>query len=182
LLGAERVIAIDAVNSRLEMAARQGAETINYLGVDLIEALKEMTGGRGPDVCIDAVGLEAHGLTVDALVDRAKYLVRMTTDHAHALRQAIQACRKGGTVSVPGVYAGFIDHFPFGAAFGKGLQLRMGQTHVQSYLRPLMERIQRGEIDPTFIISHRLPLEEAAKGYDIFKNNREEVTKVVLKP
>ncbi len=182
VLGAERVIAIDSVDYRLEMARKQGAETLDFMTTDTIEALKEMTAGRGPDVCIDAVGLEAHGISVDAFMDRAKYLLRLTTDHAHALRQAIQACRKGGTVSVPGVYGGFIDKFPFGAAFGKGLQLRMGQTHVHSYMRPLLERIQRGEIDPTFIITHRLPLDMAPTGYEIFKYNRENVVKVVLKP
>lgn len=181
-LGAERVIAIDNVDHRLEKAKGQGAEILNFDGTDTIEALKGMTAGRGPDVCIDAVGLEAHGVSVDALMDRAKYLLRLTTDHAHALRQAIQACRKGGTVSVPGVYAGFIDKFPFGAAFGKGLQLRMGQTHVHAYMRPLLERIQQGQMDPSFIITHRLPLEMAPTGYDIFKNNREDVVKVVLKP
>ena len=182
VLGAERVIAIDSIDYRLEMARKQGAETLNYMGTDTIEALKEMTAGRGPDVCIDAVGLEAHGVSVDAFMDRAKYLMRLTTDHAHALRQAIQACRKGGTVSVPGVYGGFIDKFPFGAAFAKGLQLRMGQTHVHAYMRPLLDRIVRGEMDPTFIITHRLPLELAPTGYEIFKYNRENVVKVVLKP
>lgn len=183
LLGAERVIAIDNIPNRLEMAQKySGAETLDFMGVDVIEALKQMTAGRGPDVCIDAVGLEAHGLTVDALMDRAKYLVRLTTDHAHALRQAIQACRKGGTVSIPGVYAGFIDKFPFGAAFAKGLQLRMGQTHVPNYTQPLLERIQRGDLDPSFIITHRLRLEEAPYGYEVFKNNRDECIKVVLNP
>jgi threonine dehydrogenase-like Zn-dependent dehydrogenase len=182
LLGAERVIAIDAVPFRLEMAARQGAEPLNYMGTDVIEALKEMTGGRGPDVCIDAVGLEAHGLTLDSAIDRAKYMVRLVTDHAHALRQCIQACRKGGTVSVPGVYGGFIDHFPFGAAFAKGLQLRMGQTHVHSYTRPLLERIQNEEFDPSFIITHRLPLEQAPVGYEVFRHNRDDCMKVVMTP
>lgn len=182
LMGAERVIAIDGVPFRLEMAARQGAETLNYMGTDVIEALKTMTAGRGPDVCIDAVGLEAHGLTVDSFIDRAKFAVRLVTDNAHALRQTIQACRKGGTVSIPGVYAGFIDHFNFGAAFAKGLQLRMGQTHVHSYMPILLERIQRGEIDPSFIITHRIPLELAPVGYDVFRNNRDECLKVVMKP
>lgn len=182
LLGAERIIAIDHVPMRLEMARKQGAEVLDFMEVDVIEALKEMTAGRGPDVCIDAVGLEAHGLTVDALLDRVEYMLRMTTDHAHALRQAIQACRKGGTVSIPGVYAGFIDKFPFGAAFGKGLQLRMGQTHVHAYMKPLLNQIQSGQLDPTFIITHPMPLKDAPRGYDIFKNQRNEVMKVVLKP
>src|SRR5690606_31372764 len=125
---------------------------------------------------------EAHGLTVDSVIDRVKYALRLTTDHAHALRQAIQACRKGGTVSIPGVYAGFIDHMNFGAAFGKGLQLRMGQTHVHAYMPLLLERIQRGEIDPRFIITHHMPLDDAPLGYEIFRNNRDECVKVVLKP
>lgn len=183
LLGAERVIAIDAISARLQLArSASGAEILNSMGVDVVEALKQMTAGRGPDVCIDAVGLEAHGFTVDALIDRTNYLSRMVTDHAHTLRQSIEACRVGGLVSVPGVYAGFIDHFPFGAAFAKGLQFRMGQTHVHTYLQPLLERIQRGELDPSFIISHRLPLEEAAHGYDIFRNAHDACSKVVLIP
>lgn len=183
LRGAERVIAIDTIPKRLEMAREKGhAETLDYRNADVIEALKEMTAGRGPDVCIDAVGLEAHGLTVDSALDRAEYLVRLTTDHAHVLRQAIQACRKGGTLSVPGVYAGFINHFPFGAVFGKGLQIRTGQTHVQRYLQPLLEHIQRGEIDPTFIITHQLTLDDAPHAYDIFKHRAEDCVKVVMKP
>jgi threonine dehydrogenase-like Zn-dependent dehydrogenase len=182
LLGAAQVIAIDDVPMRLEMAARQGAETLNFKGVDTVEALKYLTAGRGPDVCIDAVGLEAHGIAFDSVVDQVQYYTRMTTDRAHALRQAIQACRKGGTVSVPGVYAGIVNMFPFGAAFGKALQLRMGQTHVQAYTPMLLERIQRGDIDPTFLITHHLPLAEAPRGYKIFKENRDEVMKIVLKP
>lgn len=182
MLGAERVIAIDNIPMRLEMARGRGAEPLNFEGTDTVEALKQMTGGRGPDVCIEAVGLEAHGFTVDALLDRAQYILKLTTDNAHALRQAIQACRKGGTVSVPGVYAGAINLFPFGAAFAKGLQMRMGQTHVHAYMQPLLERIQRGELDPTFVITHHMPLEEAPHGYEIFKNKRNEVGKIILKP
>ncbi|HZW04137.1 MAG TPA: zinc-dependent alcohol dehydrogenase, partial [Anaerolineaceae bacterium] len=158
LLGAERVIAIDRIPARLEMAAQGQAEVLNYEDTDVLEALKDMTGGRGPDVCIDAVGLEAHGYSLDAKLDHAKFLVRLTLDRAHALRQAIQACRKGGVVSIPGVYAGFVDKMPFGVAFGKGLVLRMGQTHVHRYIPELLERIQRGEIDPSFVITHRFPL------------------------
>jgi threonine dehydrogenase-like Zn-dependent dehydrogenase len=182
MLGADRVIAIDNIPMRLEMARGCGAEPLNFEGTDTVEALKQMTGGRGPDVCIEAVGLEAHGFTVDALLDRAQYFLKLTTDNAHALRQAIQACRKGGTVSVPGVYAGAINLFPFGAAFAKGLQMRMGQTHVHAYMQPLLERIQRGELDPTFVITHHMPLEEAPHGYEIFKNKRNEVVKIILKP
>lgn len=183
LLGAERVIAIDRIPARLAMAADKGrAEVLNYDETGVIEALKEMTGGRGPDVCIDAVGLEAHGHSMDAVLDHAKFTLRLTLDRAHALRQAIQACRKGGVVSVPGVYAGFVDKMPFGVAFGKGLELRMGQTHVHRYIPPLLERIQNGEIDPSFVITHRLPLEEAPHGYDIFRNRTDDCIKVVLKP
>src|SRR5207248_7402531 len=142
----------------------------------------EMTGGMGPDACIDCVGLEAHGTTMDALYDRAKTALYLATDRTHALRQAIRACRKGGTVSVPGVYGGFLDKFPFGAAFAKGLTFRMGQTHVHRYLRPLLERIERGEIDPSFVITHRLSLDDAPHGYDIFKHKQDGCIKVVLKP
>jgi threonine dehydrogenase-like Zn-dependent dehydrogenase len=183
LLGAERVIAIDRVPERLQLAREQGqAETPNYEKDDVLEALKEMTGGRGPDACIDAVGLEAHGTGLDAMYDRVKHSVRLQTDRPTALRQAIQACRKGGTVSIPGVYGGFVDKFPLGAAFGKGLTLRMGQTHVQRYLKPLLERIEQGEIDPSFIITHQLPLTEASHGYRIFKEKQDSCVKVVLRP
>lgn len=183
LLGAERVIAIDRIPERLRMAEKQGkAETINYEGIDVVQALKDMTGGRGPDSCIDAVGMEAHGESIGAIVDMTKQKTRLSTDRPHALRQVIQACRKGGTVSVPGVYGGFLDKFPFGAAFAKGLTFRMGQTHVHRYLRPLLERIQRGDIDPSFVITHRLTLDEGPTGYDIFKHKEDNCIKVVLKP
>ena len=182
LLGAERVIAIDRFPERLRMAERQGAQVLNYQGLDVVEALKELTGGRGPDACIDAVGMEAHGETIGAVVDKVKQTARLTTDRPTVLRQAIQACRKGGTVSIPGVYGSFLDHVPFGAAFAKGLVFKMGQTHVHRYLRPLLERIGRGEIDPTFVITHRLPLEEAPHAYRIFRDKQDECIKVVLKP
>ena len=182
LLGAERVIAIDKVTERLRLAEAGGAETLNYQKADVVEALKEMTGGRGPDVCIDAVGLEAQGHTVDAIYDEVKRSMRLTTGRAHVLRQAIQACRKGGTVSIPGVYGGYLDKVPIGVAFGKGLKLRMGQTNVQRYMRPLLGRIERGEIDPSFVITHRMSLEDAAYGYQIFKNREDDCIKVVLKP
>jgi threonine dehydrogenase-like Zn-dependent dehydrogenase len=184
MLGAERVIAIDRLPERLNMAETYGkAETINYEDTsDLIEELKQRTGGLGPDACIDAVGLEAHGTSIDAWYDWAKQTVRLETDRPIALRQAIQACRKGGTVSIPGVYGGFIDKVPFGAAFAKALTLKMGQTHVHKYLRPLLERIQQGDIDPSFIITHIMKLEDAPHGYDIFTNKEDDCIKIVLKP
>jgi threonine dehydrogenase-like Zn-dependent dehydrogenase len=184
LLGAERVIGIDWVPERLRMAAEEGkAEVINFLDVDVFEKLKEMTGGIGPDSCIDAVGMEAHGHgSVGAWIDKAKAALLLATDRPTALRQAINACRKGGTVSVPGVYGGFLDKIPFGAAFAKGLTFKMGQTHVQKYLRPLLEIIERGEIDPSFVITHRLRLEEAPQGYDIFKHKQDECIKIVMQP
>jgi threonine dehydrogenase-like Zn-dependent dehydrogenase len=183
MLGAERVIAIDRFPERLAMARdKGGAEIINYEEADVIDTLKEMTGGRGPDACIDAVGMEAHGTRIDAIEDKAKQLVRLATDRPNVLREAIQACRKGGTVSVPGVYGGFLDKFPFGAAFGKGLTFKMGQTHVQRYLRPLLDRVEQGEIDPSFVITHRMPLDDAPHGYKIFKEKDDRCIKVVLTP
>ena len=182
LLGAERVIALDSVPERLEMARQGKAETLNFEDVDVVEKLKFLTGGRGPDACIDAVGMEAHGTSVGAVYDRAKQAVRLETDRPHALRQAIQACRPGGTVSVPGVYGGTIDRFPIGAAFAKGLTLRMGQTHVPKYMRPLLERIERGEIDPSFLITHRAPLQEAPAAYRTFEKHANQCVKVVLNP
>ena len=183
VLGAERVIAIDRIPERLQLAEDFRAETIDYSQTeDLIELLKQMTGGRGPDVCIDAVGMEAHGTSIDAVLDRAKQKVKLQFDRANALRQAIQACRKGGTVSIPGVYTGFVDKFPIGPIFEKGLTLRAGQTHVQRYMQPLLERIEKGELDGTAIISHRLPLDEAPGGYRIFAEKEDSCTKIVLKP
>ncbi|MEP7341786.1 MAG: zinc-dependent alcohol dehydrogenase [Acidobacteriota bacterium] len=183
MLGAERVIAIDQVPERLDLARSFGkAETIDFSKSDVFEMLKEMTGGVGPDSCIDAVGLEAHGTSADAIYDRAKTALYMATDRLHALRQAINACRKGGTVSVPGVYGGYLDKMPFGAAFAKGLTLKMGQTHVHRYLAFLLDRIQKGEVDPSRIITHRLGLEDAVHGYDIFGRKDDKCIKVVLKP
>ncbi|HKS24331.1 MAG TPA: zinc-dependent alcohol dehydrogenase [Thermoanaerobaculia bacterium] len=183
MLGAGRVIAIDRFTARLRLAADAcKAETINYEEVDSVyDTLKEMTGGRGPDRCIDAVGMEAHGRTIDAWYDKLKQAVRLEMDRAHALRQALHACRKGGTVSIPGVYGGFIDKVPFGSAFAKGLSLRMGQTHVQNYTRPLLERIERGEIDPAFLITHRVALDEAPEMYRIFRKKADDCIKVVMK-
>ncbi|HHP7231169.1 MAG TPA: zinc-dependent alcohol dehydrogenase [Xenococcaceae cyanobacterium] len=182
MLGAARVIAIDRFPERLQMAQAGKAEVINYEVVDAGEALKEMTGGRGPDRCIDAVGMEAHGTDVMAAYDQVKKAVKLETGSPTALRQAIVACRKGGTVSIPGVYGGFVDKVPLGAIVNKGLTLRSGQTHVQRYLQPLLKRIQQGEIDPAFVISHHLSIEDAPKGYQIFRNKEDNCTKVVLKP
>lgn len=183
LLGAARVIAIDSVPERLKLARDEGrAETLDFNDEDIFEKLKEMTGGRGPDACIDAVGMEAHGTSPDAIYDRVKAAMFLATDRPHALRQAINACRKGGTVSIPGVYGGFLDKIPFGAAFNKGLTLKMGQTHMHKYMRPLLERVQRGEIDPSFIITHRMRLTDAPAGYETFKHRVDNCIKVVLKP
>jgi threonine dehydrogenase-like Zn-dependent dehydrogenase len=183
LLGAERVIAIDRFPYRLDWAReRAGAETINYAEVDIYEALEEMTGGRGPDSCIDAVGMEGHSPGVMGAYDRVKTAMMMETDRPVALRQAILACRSGGTVSVAGVYSGFIDKFPMGAVVNRSLTIKSGQTHVHRYMRPLMERIERGEIDPRFVISHRVRLEDAPEMYQVFNNKEEECMKVVLKP
>lgn len=183
LLGADRVIAIDRIPERLQMAKEQGkAEIINYEEVDAGEALNEMTGGRGPDACLDAVGMEAHGTGLDAFYDKVKQTVRLETDRPTALRQIIVACRKGGKVSLAGVYGGFVDKIPLGAAFNKGLSFKMGQTHVHRYLKPLLEHIQNGKIDPSFVITHKMKLEDAPKGYEIFKNKKDNCIKVVLKP
>lgn len=183
LLGAEKVIAIDHVAARLQMAKEKGgAETINFDEQEVYETLKEMTGGRGPDSCIDAVGLEAHGVSPDAIYDRIKAALYLGTDRPHALRQAIYSCRKGGTVSIPGVYGGLLDKVPFGAAFGKGLTLKMGQTHVHRYLPKLLSYIESGAVDPTYIISHRISLDEAPNAYANFNTDKDAYTKVVLKP
>ncbi|HEV8615090.1 MAG TPA: zinc-dependent alcohol dehydrogenase [Methylomirabilota bacterium] len=183
LQGAERVLAIDRFAERLVLAERHcKAEVINYEDVDVFEEVRERTGGRGPDACIDAVGSEAHGASLDALYDRAKQAVRLETDRPHVLRQAINTCRKGGTVSIPGVYGGFIDKVPFGAAFGKGLTLTMGQTHVHRYMRPLLARVMQGAIDPTFIISHRLRLDDAPGAYRMWRDKQDGCTKIVLRP
>jgi threonine dehydrogenase-like Zn-dependent dehydrogenase len=184
LLGAERVIAIDRFGYRLEMArSRAGAdEVINYEQVDgLLETLRELTGGRGPDKCIDAVGLEAHGPGLQYAYDRTKQAMMLETDRPIALREAIMACRNGGTVSVIGVYGGFVDKFPMGSVMNRSLTIRSGQCHVQRYMKPLLERIQRGEIDPTMVITHTMPLAEAARGFDMFLHKRDNCEKVVLK-
>jgi threonine dehydrogenase-like Zn-dependent dehydrogenase len=182
LLGAERVIAIDHRKKRLALAEAAGAEVLNFEEVKINEALTEMTAGRGPDACVDCVGMEAHGWSVDNVLDMIKVKTHVSFDRAHVLREAIIACRKGGTVSSPGVYGGMVDKFPMGAVVGKALTIKSGQTHMQKYMRPLLEHIEQGRIDPTFIISTRLPLEKAAEGYAMFKNDQDDITKVVLTP
>jgi threonine dehydrogenase-like Zn-dependent dehydrogenase len=181
LLGAERVIAIDRFDYRLALARdKVGAETIDYEQQDVSETLKEMTGGRGPDACIDAVGMEAHSPRMDYAYDRVKQAVRLETDRPNALREAITNCRNGGVVSVIGVYGGFVDKFPMGSVMNRSLTIRAGQCHVHRYMQPLLERIQKGEIDPSFVITHRLSLEEAPMGYELFKNKLDGCEKVVL--
>jgi threonine dehydrogenase-like Zn-dependent dehydrogenase len=183
LLGASRVIAIDRFTERLELAREADAEVIDYERVDdVVEALKEKTGGQGPDSCIDAVGLEAHGTGIGYLYDRSKQMLRLQMDRPTALRQMIQACRKNGTVSLAGVYIGLIDKMPLGMAFGKGLTFKMGQTHAHRYMRPLLEKIAKGEIDPPAIITHRMRLEEAPEAYRMFANKEDNCIKVVLRP
>lgn len=183
LLGAERVIAIDRVPERLRMAhEKAGAQVINYEETDTYDALMEMTGGRGPDSCIDAVGMEAHGAAPEYIYDRAKQAMMLESDRPIALREAFLACRKGGTVSIAGVYGGLSDKLPMGAVMNKALTIKTGQTHVQKYMKPLLERIQKGEIDPTFVITHTMSLEEAPKGYELFNEKEDECVKIVLKP
>jgi threonine dehydrogenase-like Zn-dependent dehydrogenase len=186
MLGAHRVIAIDRFPERLRKAAQMDrVETINYEEIgnslDIVDLLRDITGGRGPDACIDAVGLEAHGIGLEWWYDKAKQSVRSQTGRPIALRQAIMACRKGGTVSIPGVYGGLLDKIPMGSAMNKALTFRMGQTHVHRYLKPLLDRIQNGDIDPSFIITHHFPLTEAASAYDIFAHKQDDCVKVVLK-
>ena len=183
LLGAERVIAIDHYPERLRMARElSGAETLHFDAVDVPDALREMTGGRGPDACIDAVGMEAHGSGISYIYDRLKQTMKLESDRPTALREALIACRNGGVVSVPGAYGGFSDKIPFGSIMNRSLTIKTGQTHVQRYMQPLLERIQRGELDPGAIISHHLTLDEAPHGYEIFQKKQEQCIKVVLHP
>ena len=183
LLGAERVIAIDRFPYRLDMARKKaGAITINYSEVDSVpDVLKDLTAGRGPDACIDAVGMEGHSHGVLYMHDRMKQMMRMQPDRPIALREAIMSCASGGTVSVVGVYGGLIDKFPMNAVMNRSLRIVAGQCHVHKYMKPLLERIQKGEIDPTFVITHRMALEDAPKGYEIFNNKEENCEKIVLK-
>jgi threonine dehydrogenase-like Zn-dependent dehydrogenase len=163
------------------MSKLAGAEVINYESVDgILDELNYVTGGRGPDSCIDAVGLEAHGHTLTATFDRIKTAAYLATDRLDVLRQAIQACRKCGTVSIPGVYGGFLDKVPFGAAFGKGLTLKMGQTHTQKYMKPLLARIENGDIDPSFVITHKVGIEEGPEAYKMFNDKKDECIKVII--
>jgi threonine dehydrogenase-like Zn-dependent dehydrogenase len=184
LMGAERVIVIDRIEYRLEKVRNDlGLETINYEQTAVLEALNEMTAGRGPDACIDAVGMEAHhGHAAVNAYDRVKQATRMETERPHAIREAIMACANGGTVSIIGVYAGLMDKFPLGSLMNRGLTVRTGQCHVHRYMRPLLERIEKGEFDPAFAISHTMGLEDAPKGYDTFKHKEDCCTKVILKP
>ncbi|MFB0612530.1 zinc-dependent alcohol dehydrogenase [Aurantiacibacter poecillastricola] len=182
VMGASKVIAIDHYPNRLALAKQMGAETIDFRKTNVREALMEMSGGIGVDAVIDAVGMEAHGFAVDNMLDIAKQKIGIGADRAKALKQAILAVRPGGRVSVPGVYGGATDKFPLGALMEKGLQVRSGQTHVQRYTKDLLEKIDDGTLDTTFMISHRLPLEDAARGYKCFHDEQNEWTKVVLKP
>jgi threonine dehydrogenase-like Zn-dependent dehydrogenase len=181
-LGAHRVIAIDHYPRRLQLAKQMGAEILDYREVEVLEALKEMTGGIGPDAVIDCVGMESHGLAIDNLADTVKQQLMLTTERPHALRQAIIACRKGGKVSIPGVYGGFADKFPLGQMMEKGLTVKTGQTHVQRYTKKLLDLIQKGELDTTFMISHREPLSRAAELYRKWHDEQDTYTKIVLKP
>jgi threonine dehydrogenase-like Zn-dependent dehydrogenase len=182
LLGASRVIGIDRFPERLELARKAGAEPLNYDEIDVMQALRDMTGGRGPDSCIDAVGMEAHMHGLQHAYDRTKQALRMETDRPGVLRQAIQACRNGGTVSVPGVYGGLVDKMPFGAIVNKALTVKSGQTHVQHYMKPLLARIENGEIDPSFIITHRVGMEDVPDAFAMFRDKQDECVKVVIQP
>lgn len=182
IMGAGQVIAIDHYPHRLDLARSLGAKVIDYTQTHVLEALMAMSGGLGPDSVIDAVGMESHGFAPDNLMDTVKQKVGIGADRGHALRMALMAVRKGGRVSIPGVYGGMVDKFPLGALMQKGLEVRTGQTHVQRYTQDLLRRIGEGEIDTTFLISHRLPLEEAAESYRNFRDNQNEWTKVVLRP
>ncbi len=183
LLGAEKIIAIDRYPYRLQLAAEKAGatQTINYETDSVAEALEELTGGRGPDACIDAVGLEAHSDSAMYAYDRAKQLAMLQTDRPIALREAIRACRNGGTVSVIGVYGGLIDKFPMGIVVNRGLTIKAGQCHVHRYMRQLLSRIEKGEIDPSFVVTHRMKLDDAPAAYDMFLHKRDNCEKVVLK-
>jgi threonine dehydrogenase-like Zn-dependent dehydrogenase len=184
MLGAARVISIDRIPERLALARSIGAITVDYSDEDVsvLKAIKDLTGGVGADGCIDAVGLEAHMGDFQDLYDKTKTALMLETDRPGVLRQAIQAVRKGGTLSIPGVYGGLLDKIPFGAAFGKGITMKMGQTHMQKYMKPLLERVEKGQIDPSYIISHRITLDQAPDMYKIWRDKKDNVTKIVIDP
>ncbi len=182
LLGAERVIAIDRFPERLRMARAQGAEVIDYETVDVLEVLREKTAGRGPDACIEAVGMESHSAGLLHMFDKLKQTLMLETDRPAPLRQAILACRNGGVVSVPGVYGGFVDNIPFGSLMNRNVTIRSGQTHVHRYLRPLLDRIEEGQIDPSFVITHRVSLSDAPQMFATFRDKQDGCIKVVMKP
>jgi threonine dehydrogenase-like Zn-dependent dehydrogenase len=184
ILGAARVIAIDRLPERLELARSIGAVTVDYSeeDVSVLTALKDLTGGIGPDSCIDAVGLEAHSAQLQGIYDKVKTALMLETDRPSVLRQAIQSVRKGGTVSIPGVYGGLLDKVPLGAAFGKGITMKMGQTNMHNYMKPLLERIEKGQIDPSNIISHRITLEQGPEMYKVWRDKKQNVTKIVIDP
>lgn len=182
LLGAERVIAIDRFPARLQMARNGGADTIDYEEADVYDTLMQLTGGRGPDSCMDAVGLEAHMPGLLYYYDRIKQAMMSESDRPIALRQAVMACRNGGTVSIPGVYGGLIDKMPMGAVMNKALTIKTGQTHCQRYLKPLLDRIAHGDIDPSFVVTHRMKLAEAPQGFDMFNRKQDGCIKIVMTP
>jgi len=183
MLGAGHVVAIDRIPERIELAGRAGAETVDFQKEDVYERLNQITAGRGPDRCIDAVGMEAHGTgSWDAVADRALAAVSLGTDRIHALRDYLKNVRAGGTVSLSGVYGGFLNMVPLGAAFQKGVTIRMGQCNVLNYIETLMDAIERGEIDPSFVITHRRPLADGPAMYDTFKRKEDGCIKVVLHP
>jgi threonine dehydrogenase-like Zn-dependent dehydrogenase len=184
MLGAARVIAVDRFPERLEMARKLGAICVDYTqdDVSVLTAMRDLTGGIGPDCAIDAVGLESHFNDLQGVYDAVKTAVFLETDRPGVLRQAIMAVRKGGTLSIPGVYGGLLDKVPFGAAFGKGIKMKMGQTHMHKYMKPLLERVEKGRIDPSFLISHRITLDEAPKMYEVWRDKKDKVTKIVIDP
>ena len=184
MLGAEKVIAIDRFPERLQLARSCGAITIDYSqkDVSIVEALRELSGGVGPDSCIDAVGIEAHSSSAAGVYDKVKQTLMLESDRPFVLRQAIQAIRKGGTLSIPGVYGGVLDKFNFGAAFGKGIHMSMGQTHMHKFLKPLLRHIEQGHIDPSFLISHRVGIEQVPEMYEKWQKKEEGVTKIVIDP
>jgi threonine dehydrogenase-like Zn-dependent dehydrogenase len=184
MLGAARVISLDRLPERLEMSRSIGAVTVDYTEEDLsvLTALRDLTAGIGPDSCIDAVGLEAHSNELQGVYDKVKTALMLEQDRPSVLRQAIQAVRKGGTLSIPGVYGGLLDKIPFGAAFGKGITMKMGQTNMHNYMKPLLKRIEEKQIDPSYIISHRITLDQAPEAYKMWRDKKENVTKIVIDP